>query len=309
MRTLVVLNPASAGGKTGLRWTRIRHALREEGIDHELHRTTAPGEATAAVRGALRDGFERVISVGGDGTLNEVVNGFFGESGEPLGPARLGLIPSGTGGDFRKSLGIPVDAFDCAHLIAHGASRAVDVGRIDYADGATRFFVNVADCGIGGEVVASVNRSRHKGGGARGSAVFLVVSLHALLSFGGRHARVVLDGAEFIDGVLQSIVVANGRYFGGGMNIAPQARVDDGLLDVVVIEAVGRWRSITSLPALYRGTHTRNPAVRTGRARLVSIEAHDRDLLFDVEGEQIGHSPATITCLPSALSLYAPPTG
>jgi diacylglycerol kinase (ATP) len=309
MRTLVVLNPASAGGKTVLRWTRIGHALRAQGVEHELHRTAGPGDATSAVRAALRDGYERIVAVGGDGTLNEVVNGFFSESGEPLASARLALIPSGTGGDFRKSVRIPIDAEDCAHLVAHGGVRRVDAGRIDFADGTHRFFVNIADCGVGGEVVAAVNRSRFKGGGARGSAVFFAVSLRTLLGFRGRQARIVLEGADTIEETVQSVVVANGRYFGGGMHVAPDARVDDGLFDVVIVRALGRLRSLTSLPSLYRGTHVGNSGVQIRRASRVEIVGLGEQLLFDVEGEQVGSTPASLTCLPRALTICAPAGG
>jgi YegS/Rv2252/BmrU family lipid kinase len=308
-RTLVVVNPASSGGRTALRWTRIGHALRSLGVDHDVHRTTGPGDATLAVRAALRDGVDRIISVGGDGTLNEVVNGFFDEEGRRLRDATLALVPSGTGGDFRRSAGIPVDADDCAHLIAHAPGRRIDAGRIDFGDGRHRFFVNIADCGIGGEVVAAVNRSRFKGGGARGSAVFLGISLRTLLRFRGRPVRVVLDGSETIEESVQSVVVANGRYFGGGMQIAPEARLDDGRFDVVVVAALGRRRSLTSLPSLYRGTHLGNPGVRLERARRVEIRALDGPLLFDVEGEQVGETPATLTCLPGAINLAAPAGG
>jgi YegS/Rv2252/BmrU family lipid kinase len=308
MRTLVVLNPTSAGGKTALRWTRIEYALRAQGVDHELHRTRGPGDATDAVRAALRAGYERIVAVGGDGTLNEVVNGFFEENGDRIGDARLGLIPSGTGGDFRKSVRIPIDAEDCAHLIAHGASRSIDLGRIDFGDGSRRHFINIADCGVGGEVVAAVNRSRFKGGGARGSAVFFAISMRTLLSFRGRRARIVLDGGDPVEQTVHSVVVANGRYFGGGMRIAPHAHADDGVFDVVIMETLGRRRSLTSLPSLYRGTHVENPAVHVRRASRVEISALDSELLFDVEGEQVGRTPAVITCLPRALAIYAPPS-
>src|SRR5207244_11434040 len=132
-----------------------------------------PGAATAQVRGALGAGGRRIVAVGGDGTLNEVVNGFFDPAGEPLGDAAsLGLIPSGTGGDFRRCAGIPASAAAAARTVASGRVRRIDAGRVDYDGGGRRFFVNIADCGIGGEVVARVNRSTRKRGGTAGSAVF-----------------------------------------------------------------------------------------------------------------------------------------
>ena len=310
LRTLAVVNPASAGGRTLRRWPAIAASLRGQGIDFDLHLTSAPGDATTAVLGALADGCERVLAVGGDGTLNEVVNGFFDANGAALNPAAvLGLVPSGTGGDFRRSVGVPRRADECAALIAGGSTRRLDVGRIDFAGGERRLFINIADCGIGGEVVAAVNRSRSKAGGVRGSAVFLGLSLRALLTFRGGRVRVVLDGDEVIEEKAQAVVVANGRYFGGGMHIAPGARCDDGHFDVVVVRALGRARSLTSLPSLYRGTHTKREGVLVRRAARVEIEAQDEPLLFDVEGEQIGTTPAALTCMASAISFCAPGNG
>ena len=303
--TLVVVNPASAGGRTMRRWPGSAGLLRALGVDFEVHFTTGPGDATVAVRDALRRGVRRIVSVGGDGTLNEVVNGFFGERGEPLGgDAELGVIPSGSGGDFRRTAFIPAAHAESAQVLAAGAVRRVDAGRIDFDAGPPRHFLNIADCGIGGEVVARVNRSRYKGGGLRGSAVFFWESTAALLSFRGGDVHVEIDG-EAIDRAVQSVVVANGRYFGGGMRIAPDAELDDGLFDVVIIDAMSRLRSITSMPSLYRGSHVRRPGVEVRRGRVVRIEHRGRPLLFDVEGEQVGATPATITCLPGAIALIA----
>ena len=303
--TFVVVNPASAGGRTMRRWPGSAGLLRALGVDFEVHFTTAPGDATEAVRAALRRGMRRIISVGGDGTLNEVVNGFFGEQGERLGEAAaLGVIPSGSGGDFRRTAHIPTAPAHSARLLADGAVRRVDAGRIDFDSGPPRYFINIADCGLGGEVVARVNRSRHKGGGLRGSAVFFWESIAALLSFPGGAVHVEIDG-ETVDLEVESVVVANGRYFGGGMRVAPDAELDDGLFDVVVVAAMSRARSITSMPSLYRGSHVRRPGVEVHRGRVVRIEHRDRPLLFDVEGEQVGTTPATITCLPGAIALLA----
>jgi len=300
---LVVVNPASAGGRTLTRWPRVDDALRSSAVDFQPHMTTAPGEATEVVRAALRTGCSLVIVVGGDGTLNEVVNGFFDDTGAAINAdAELALVPSGTGGDFRKSVAIPKSVAGCAEVIARGARSQIDVGRVDFADGTRRFFINIADCGIGGEVVARVNRSRYKSGGARGTAVFLGQSLAALLSFGGRAVRVTVDG-EVMERHAQSVVVANGRCFGGGMRIAPHAEIDDGHFDVIVVAEMGRMRSITSLPALYRGRHLGRRGVEQRRGRVVHIEALAEPLLFDIEGEQVGSTPAMLTCVPKALWL------
>jgi diacylglycerol kinase (ATP) len=309
-RTVVIVNPASAGGRTGKRWPGLRAALDQAGLAYDVHHTSAPRDATAATRSALAEGYTRIVSCGGDGTLNEVVNGFFSPDGTPLNcDAILGLLPSGTGGDFRRTVGLPTDPTALANILSANHTRRIDAGRIAYDSPATppTQFINIADCGVGGEVVARVNRSNSKGGGIRGTAVFLGISLRALTTFGGRPIRLTLDGdASNMD--IQNVVIANGRYFGGGMRIAPEAELDDGWFDVVVLPALGKLRTLAAMPSVYRGAHIKQPGVLVKRARTVRVEPLDnRALLFDIEGEQIGIAPATLTCLPAALSFCAPP--
>ncbi len=306
--TLVIVNPASAGGRTGREWPRVQRCLVDAGVEFEPRITSAADDATRLTREALREGFARVVAVGGDGTLNEVVNGFFDpETREAINPrAVLGMLPSGTGGDFRKTAGIPVAHAAACALLARGDVRTVDAGRVDYHGGgapAPRWFVNIADCGLGGDVVRRVNQSRKSRGG---TVTFLYHSLAALLTFGSRMVRVEVDG-ERIEGPLQSVVVANGRYFGGGMLIAPEASLEDGLFDVVLCADLGMRRSLTGLPSLYRGRHIGRPGITLRRGRVVTVSPlEQRPVLFDVEGEQVGRAPATLTCLPGALRLCAP---
>lgn len=308
--TLVVVNPASAGGRTGRHWPTVRRALEEAGVDFDHRLTGEPGEATTLARTALRQGTRRVVAVGGDGTLNEVLNGFFDEAGEaPIAPgAVLGLVPSGTGGDFRRSVGIPHDIRAAAALLARGDRRFVDVGRIEYLDAAgaatrVHHFLNIADCGVGGEVALRANRSRKLMGGR---ATFAWASVRALVAFGCRPARVDVDGTV-LTGRMQSIVVANGRYFGGGMLVAPEADVSDGLLDVVVLGDISRRQAIAGLRRIYRGEHIGQPGVSALRGHRVEITPVDGSrLLFDVEGEQVGAAPAVLTVLPGAVTLCAP---
>jgi diacylglycerol kinase (ATP) len=311
-RTLVIVNPASAGGRTGKRWPALRDALTSARVVYDVHHTTAPDDATAVTRSALIDGYDRVVAAGGDGTLNEVVNGFFTPDGGSINSgAVLGMFPSGTGGDFRRTVGLPTDPVQVAKIVSANHTRVIDIGRVTYDDASTvpRQFINIADCGVGGEVVARVNRSGNKGGGIRGTAVFLGISVKALITFGGRRVRLSLDG-EAIEMHVQNVVIANGRCFGGGMRIAPDAKLDDGLFDVVVLPAMGTLRTLTAMPSVYRGTHLRQPGVIVKRAQEVRVEPLDsRPLLFDIEGEQIGRAPATLTCIPDALRFCVPAPG
>jgi diacylglycerol kinase (ATP) len=301
----VVMNPASAGGRTLRRWPATLDALRSAGVDGEVHRTGARGDATPAVRAALERGYRTVVAVGGDGTINEVVNGFFDEAGAPIGAnAVLGLLPSGTGGDFRKAAGIPGGIAAAARLIARGSRRRVDVGCVAFADGRRRFFLNIADCGIGGEVVARTSRRRSTRGRAFGSAMFLSASLATLLRFGARSAHIEVDGTA-LQRTVRSVVVANGTCFGGGMRVAPHAELDDGQFDVVIIGDTGRMRALAGIPSLYRGRHLQRSEVEVHRGRTVHVSCDGDPMLFDIDGEAVGTTPATLTCLPGAIMLCA----
>ena len=307
--TLVVVNPVSAGGQTARRWPRIRTALREAGIEIHSHLTVSRGDATAVTREEItRRRVHRVVAVGGDGTLNEVVNGCFDERGVPLARnLTVGLIPSGTGSDLRRTLSLPTDPHAAAHLLAGGTTRTIDLGRIVFADGSQRLFTNVADCGLGGEVVTRINRSRHKRAGLLGSAVFLGVSMTELMSFRNRDVLLTIDGVTSRARV-QQVVVANGRCFGGGMRIAPTADPADGLLEVIVVGDISRFGALRAVPRLFRGTHLSLPAVSSHRVRSIGIAVVEGEIppRFDVDGEQVGSAPAEITVLPQALRFAAP---
>lgn len=302
----IIVNPASAGGATGKRWPQIRDLLDKSQLQYRVTLTEAPGDATEITRRALADGCSRVVAVGGDGTLNEIVNGFFDGEGKPLNKsAALGIIPSGTGGDFRKSIDLGTDVGGALERLNADKTRAVDVGRVDFADGSHRFFINIADCGIGGEVVARVNRNKHKGGGLRGTAVFLWTSLAMLMTYPGCNVTVDVDG-DVITRKVRNVVIANGRYFGGGMKVAPDAEVDDGLFDVVLVGMTSRVGALTGIPRLYKGTHVTRSEVEVMRGKVIGVSSNDETpVLFDLEGEQIGQAPARVSCIPKALLLVA----
>ena len=303
---MVVVNPASAGGQTGKRWPAIRGLLDHAGLDYQTELTGGPAEATEITREALRSGSTRVVCVGGDGTLNEVVNGFFDEDGSAIAEnAALGIIPAGTGGDFRKSLNLTNDLNMAVTRLSSGQTRAIDVGRVDFGDGTHRFFVNIAECGMGGEVVARVNRSKRKGGGLRGTAVFLWVSLASLMKYRGCDLTIEVDGVV-VKRKLRNLVIANGKYFGGGMKVAPDALIDDGYFDVVLVGMTSRLDALKGIPGLYKGSHITRKEVKVSRAREIRVSTEDSEpVLFDLEGEQTGQVPARITCVAGALNVLA----
>jgi diacylglycerol kinase (ATP) len=300
---VAIVNPQSADGTTGRRWPRTANLLREGVGAFETVFTSGPDMATQATRAAVQAGASLVIAVGGDGTLNEVVNGFLDERGTALSAeAALGLLPAGTGGDFRRSVGIPADTRGAVRCLAR-ACRQVDVGRLTYTtvDGGqgSRLFVNVASCGVSGLVDRYANRGSKRLGG---KVSFVLASLRALSTYSDRRVRVRLDDGPTEEMAITSLAVANGQYFGGGMWVAPQAALDDGLLDVTVWSGFGFGAFVLRASRLYDGTHLTLPGVSNCRARKVVVESEE-EVLLDVDGEQIGRVPATWEVLPGALRM------
>jgi diacylglycerol kinase (ATP) len=305
--TLIVVNPAAAGGRTGRGWPAVAGRLREAGLDFDVAMTSARGEATELSHGAVRDGRALVVAAGGDGTINEVANGFF-EAGEPVAAgARLGVLPMGTGGDLRRTLGFPPDVGQAAAMLRAGRARRIDAGRVTCAlaggGSVVRHFLNIADAGIGGDVVDRVNRGRPL---ANGEVTFLWASIRTLLTWRNRPMRIVIDGRPR-ELVAQQVVVANCQYFGGGMRVAPTAAPDDGLLDVIVAGDLGTWENLRGLRRIREGTHLVAGSLKLSHALAERVEVSSPELVrVDADGEQPGVLPALFEVQPGALEVVCP---
>ena len=312
MSALAVVNPRSAAGRTGKDWPRLETQLREIFPTMRSIATSARGDATGLVRKALHAGVAEIIAVGGDGTINEAMNGFF-EHGEAIAPdAVFSFITSGTGGDFRKSFGISAGPHSALAHLQHATVRTIDIGRVTCvsAEGGTtvRHFINIASAGISGEIVDTVNRSlilRRLGG----RIAFALSSAGAFLTYRGRKVRLRIDGEVDTMAIISTLVVANGQFFGGGMHVAPRAELDDGLFDVLVMEAVSGRRALADMGQIYKGTHLDNPSVRALRASKVLAapvaETRGRPIRIEVDGEVAGQLPATFEILPGVLKVRA----
>lgn len=301
-RTLVIANPAAAAGATRRTVPRLESALREALGPYELAWTEGPRDAARIAREAVRSGVERLVVAGGDGTAAEVVSGLLGAG---LGAyAEVAFLPLGTGADFHRSLDIPRDLDGAVAALASGKGRRIDAGRVRYVgeDGTTHesHFVNVASAGLSGVVTRSVLGS--KALGAR--LAFLVGTLRALIAFRPARVRARLDGVPLPATEIALVAAANGRYFGGGMFIAPDARPDDGLLDVVVVPAFPKPVLLTKLPRLYKGTHLEVPGVTLHRGRKLELEPDGAPVLGEVDGEPVARLPMTIEVLPGALQVW-----
>lgn len=303
-QTLFIINPASARGSTLRAWAVVRKQVVAAGVDFDEHVTARSGAATEVAREALRNGVTRIVSVGGDGTLSEVVNGYFDDAGRAINEAAsIGLLPSGTGSDFQRSLGLTGHG-DWIRALVSPRHRRIDAVRAEFVsrDGESdsRFFINVASFGLGGDASELVNRWRNTiprwiGGRARFSA--------AAIAALGRYKNVAvslrLDERE-ININSNLIVVANGRFAGGGMMLAPHAEMDDGLLDVIVTDGATRFDIVKELPRIQRGKHLKNPKVNEMRTRDISINSVE-PMAIDLDGEMVGFTPAHLEVLPSAV--------
>ena len=305
----VIINPRARDGKVAEQ----RQALERELARHlgsrfalEFELTRGPMDGARIAREALDGGAALVVAVGGDGTLHEVLNGFF-DGDRLVRDVPLALLPRGTGGDTRRTLGLPSDVGDFARMLSAGESRRIDVGIASFTDAAGKptvhAFINIGDLGVGGDVVARVNAGSKRLGGFLS---FLGSTVAALLTYRPKEVEIRFDGGPPQRRALLILAVANCQYFGGGMRIAPQADPFDGQLDVILVEHGGLLHLLVNLPRIYAGTHLEVKGVTSLRARTIEARPVAGDVLLDLDGEQPGRLPVTFRILPRALTFCMP---
>jgi YegS/Rv2252/BmrU family lipid kinase len=310
MSAFVIVDPHSGSGKTRRDWRALEPALASLYPYMSVAFTRRRGEATTLVAAALREGHSEIVAVGGDGTINEAVNGFFDAEGSVSPDAVLAFVSSGTGSDFRKAFDLDDSGVDAVAHLRSAHVRPIDVGRVRFLsrDGIprTRYFANIASFGLSGVIVDGVNRSKlvkHFGG----SFAFGFHSVLGLLRYRGRAVRLLVDSTFDKIVNISTVAVANGRAFGAGMQVAPDAQPDDGQFDVVIIMNGPRAQMLSDMKLIYTGEHLGNPNVRVVRGRKVVAapvaETRGRAVLVETDGEGVGRLPATFEILPRALNV------
>lgn len=295
---IVVANPRAGAGKAAKLLPRLQGALEAAGAVVDLRLTEGPGHATDLVRYALRNGAPGVAVVGGDGTMNEAINGYFDEGGAPIQPgAWIGPLPCGTGGDFRKTIDVPKSPEAMATRLLGAEPKPLDIGWLEFIghDGAAtcRAFLNITSFGVSGEVDRIVNESPKWMGGR---LAFLVGTLRGMARYSNQDIELRIDDGEPRTASVFNLAVSNGQFFGGGMHIAPKAEVDDGLFDIVGIERNGALGLVSLGPALYNGRILEADGVTFARGRkLEATPLGEVPVGLDVDGEAPGVLPATFT--------------
>ena len=288
-RAIAIVNPAAGKGAGGRVALRLAADLAAAGLSADVVTTPAPGEAARLASHAVEDGYERVIAVGGDGTANEVANGLVDTD------VRLALYPIGSGNDFARALGYPRKRSKLLAFLAEARPRRIDVGEVN-----GRIFLNVAGVGIDGHVAERIVASARVVGPTLG---YLVGALVSIATYRPRQMRVTIDGTVRT-GKHLVVVAANGTHFGSGMHVAPNAKLDDGLLDIVVGGDLGRWASLVALAKLYRGTHVDGRTILGFRAVALDVEL-DEPLPMELDGEPARAASLHVRVRPRALTVLA----
>lgn len=304
---MAIVNPVSANGKTGKNWAEYEKHFREEGIELEVRFTQYPGHATELARKAVAEGYRKIMSVGGDGTTNEVINGLY-RDGELLAEdIKLIIFSQGTGCDFIRSFGISKKIEDVVNIIRSEKIKKVDVCQASFKNHAgnseSRLFLNVADTGIGAVTAKLVNESSKIYGGFLS---YLIGVFRALFTHKNKAIRVMIDGKEEYNQYLNSVIIANGKYFGGGVMIAPEAELDSGEFNIIILKDFSKFGIVFNLAKAYKGTHLNHPLVDSIKGREIYIELLDDGIYeLELDGELVGRLPASFRILQDKLPIMA----
>ncbi|HQU82845.1 MAG TPA: diacylglycerol kinase family lipid kinase [Pyrinomonadaceae bacterium] len=308
---LIIVNPKSAAGATESRWAEIAADFRTHFGAFQVAFTKKHGDGIALAKRGAEQGRKFIIACGGDGTINEVANGILESNAE----IELGILPSGTGGDFRKTLGMPTEIRETARALRDGKTKKIDVGRVTFEnfqnEKVSRYFLNVASFGLSASIIENVKSTTalkwlpHDL--IRGKASFALSTLQEVLDLEFKTVRVKMDEKEEKQLNTINFCVCNSRFFGGGMKIAPNAKINDGFFDIVNIGDIKTAKILLNAYTLYLGTHLTLPEVKSTLAKEIEVfPGSDKEIKIEVDGELPGKLPAKFEILPEFLKVRVP---
>lgn len=307
---LVIVNPNASIRKCEKDWPEIEQLLIKENIPFDALMTTHPRHAIDLVKDNITEkGYRKVISVGGDGTNNEVINGIFNQQRIPTHDIQMGVIPVGTGNDWRRTFDIPLDYPQNVKIIKEGKSFLHDIGKVTYynhGDPQVRYFLNAAGTGLDEMVCGKTNQMKSEGKG--GAVRYMLSTANCLLNYDCIHLQLEVDDKLVFDDEILSLSVGNGRFNGGGMMMMPKAVPDDGLFDITVIKKVGLMKFAANISNIYNGSFINKlkevSTYQGKKIRITSIPAHK--LLLETEGETLTNSPFDFEMMPKAIQMIIP---
>lgn len=306
---LVIVNPKASIGKCGKDWPEIQQLLTNEGFDFDACLTEYPRHAIALAKEGVEKGYRKIVSVGGDGTNNEVINGIFSQQSVPTTEITMGIIPVGTGNDWRRTFDFNIDYQESVNILKAGHLFKHDVGKVTYynnGDPQVRYFLNAAGTGLNESVCNRTNQLKMQGKG--GSVRYMLSTANCLFRFKCVHVQLDIDDQRVFDDEILSLSVGNGKFNGGGMKMMPNAIPNDGLFDITVVRKLGMVKFAANINNIYDGTFADKLAevtiYRGKKIRIVSIPAHQ--LLLETEGETLTNSPFEFEILPLSINMIVP---
>lgn len=300
MKAQLIVNLTAGGGKPRQHLKKVLQYLKENGLNFEVCYTSRQGEATELAQKAADDGIDLIVSVGGDGTANEIVNGIMQSKNTPT----LGIIPLGWANDFIKSIDIPSDIIEACKILIQGKTKKIDLGIINNQI----YFANLFGIGFDAEVAKLANqmKSTHPHWNKLSAFVYIFATIKKLFSpFGYHEVKIKIDQQEIKSKIL-FVAIGNGKIYGGRFKITPEAILDDGWLEVCLVEEMGRLKYLMSIPKVFKGTHKSIKGISFYRAKEIVVQSSE-PILSQVSGEVIeGQKKYTITLLPKRLKLIVP---
>jgi len=301
---ITIVNKTAGAGKTERDWPLIEALLEKHRIDYEAHFTTRRLHASLIARDSIRRGYSKIIVVGGDGTMNEVINGLFAQGDVHTTEVMLGMISVGTGNDWARMFNIPADYEEAVKTIKEQKTFLQDAGLVSYRRNGKewkRYFINIAGMGFGARVVERTNKMKQKG--KSGAFLYTYNIFTSLMGYRSKRAEILIDGMA-IDRKVFSMNVGIGKYNGGGMIQVPHAIADDGLYSITLIKKMGKLNVLANVKRLYNGSIVEHRRVETYMARTVTIEDASR-LQIETDGESLGHGPVDFSIIPRSVRVIS----